>query len=375
MYQTADQLVRLVDLHLIVLLDRESERAAHDELVSRCASAEFIVRMTGAHSSFGSLYPHAVREFLNGDLQWLIHRKMLLDGIDVLQLEYMPLGQYAGEFRQIPSILFEHDVYFQSIARQLANMPGLRRMSASFEYLRALRYELKLLPKLDRIQVCSKENADVLLRYLPELRSRMDDNFRAGIDTRSYNFRLAGRTPNTMLFLGSFRHIPNQEALQWFVRSVLPLIRQRMPEAKLVVVGSDPPPRHSLPGLGDSVDLRGFVPDVREPLSECAIFVCPILAGSGMRVKLLEAMASGIPVVSTYIGAEGLADTDGEYAALSDDPQGFADRCIDLLTSPDKANAMAQRALDYLMATRDMRAITAALVDSYKSEVTRKRTV
>ena len=65
-------------------------------------------------------HPHAVAEFSNGDLEWLIHRQILLKDIDVLQLEYLPMGQYAGQFRQIPSILFEHDIYFQSIARQLA---------------------------------------------------------------------------------------------------------------------------------------------------------------------------------------------------------------------------------------------------------------
>ncbi|MDZ4799675.1 MAG: glycosyltransferase [Bryobacteraceae bacterium] len=373
MYQTADQLVRLVDLHLIVLLDRESERAPHDHLVRRCASAEFIVRMTGSHSSFGSMLPHAVREFANGDLEWLIHRQILLRGIDVLQLEYMPLGQYAGQFRQIPSILFEHDVYFQSVARQLANMSKLRKVSATFEYLRALRYELKLLPKMDRIQVCSTDNANEILSFLPALRERMDDNFRAGIDTTNYEFRLDDRRPKTMLFLGSFRHLPNQEALQWFVRQVLPLIRAVIPNAKLVVVGSDPPPRHALPGIGDSVELRGFVPDVREPLGECAIFVCPILSGSGMRVKLLEAMASGIPIVSTRIGAEGLAENDGEYVLLADDPKTFADYCVDLMSNQERANTMAQRAWNYLIETRDMRTITTALVESYKLAVIRKR--
>ncbi len=374
MYQTADQLVRMVDLHLIVLLDRESERAAHDELVKRCASAEFIVRMTGAHSSFGSINPHAVREFANGDLEWLIHRQILLHGIDVLQLEYMPLGQYAGDFRQIPSILFEHDVYFQSVHRQLANMTGFKRVSATFEYLRALRYELKLLPKMDRVQVCSRENADELLSFLPDLRERMDDGYRAGIDTRHYDFRLDDRRPKTMLFLGSFRHLPNQEALQWFVRQVLPLIHTRIPNAKLVVVGSDPPPRHALPNVGeDAVEIVGFVPDVRVPLSECGIFVCPILSGSGMRVKLLEAMASGIPIVSTRIGAEGLAENNGEYALLADDPKAFADHCVDLMSNPKRAQEMAQRAWNYLMETRDMRSITAALVESYKASVARKR--
>jgi glycosyltransferase involved in cell wall biosynthesis len=374
MYQTANVLAEVSDLHLIVLLDRESDRAPHDELAARCSSAEFIVRMTGAPHSFGSLAPHAVLEFANGDLEWLIHRQILTKSIDVLQLEYMPLGQYACRFRRIPSILFEHDVYFQSIGRQLATMTGLlKRVQAGFEYLRAMRYELRLLPAVDRIQVCSAENGSYITRFLPQLAGRIDADYRAGIDTSLYPYRLDGRVRGTMLFLGSFRHLPNQEALAWFLRHVLPLVLGQMPEARLVVVGSDPPPRHSLPELGDAVDLRGFVEDVREALAECALFVCPILSGSGMRVKLLEAFAAGIPVVSTRIGAEGLAGVDGEYCALADDPAGFADRVVRLLRNEAEAHAMAARARELVVSTRDMRVITTKLVECYRAEVRARR--
>ena len=253
--------------------------------------------------------------------------------IDVLQLEYTPLGQYAGQFRQIPSILFEHDIYFQSIARQLPGMKALTaRLSATFEYLRAFRYELRLLPTVDRVQVCSAENHSHIVSLLPQLQGKVDDGLRAGIDTARYAFKTDGREPDTMLFLGSFRHLPNQEGLEWFTRRVLPLIVAKRPNAKLMVVGSDPPPRHTLPGNSDAIELVGFVEDVLEPVRRYSLFVCPILSGSGVRVKLLEAFAAGMPVVSTRIGAEGLASVDGEICALADDPQLFADRVVTLLT-------------------------------------------
>jgi glycosyltransferase involved in cell wall biosynthesis len=375
MFQTATELAKLANLHLIVLLDFEHERAAHADLAAQCASAEFIVRMTGRAHTFGSIVPHAVAEFSNADLEWLIHRQIYTKNIDVLQLEYMPLGQYAGHFRQIPSILFEHDIYFQSIERQLANMVGLtKRVQAGFEYLRALRYELRLLPKVDRIQVCSTENARCITSFLPKLRSRIDDDLRAGIDTELYPYALDGRRPNTMLFMGSFRHLPNQEALEWFVRKVLPLVLEQIPDAELVVVGSDPPQRHSLPNMGRNIDLRGFVEDVREPLRECSLFVCPILSGSGMRVKLLEAFAAGIPVVSTGVGAEGLAFQDGDVCALADDPVDFAAHVVELLRDGGKARALAERARASVVATRDMRAITARLERSYRAALLEKRT-
>jgi glycosyltransferase involved in cell wall biosynthesis len=374
MYQTATELARLTDLHLIVLLDFENQRPAHDELVSQCASAEFVVRMTGRAHSFGSVYPHAVAEFSNGDLEWLIHRQILLKNIDVLQLEYLPMGQYAGRFRQIPSILFEHDIYFQSIARQLPGMKAMtRRLTATFEFLRALRYELRLLPTVDRVQVCSADNHLHLLSYLPQLKGKVDDRLRAGIDTARYPYAVQQREPDTMLFLGSFRHLPNQEGLEWFTRYVLPIVLQQRPNARLVVIGSDPPPRHSLPGASDAIELVGFVDDVMEPLRRYALFVCPILSGSGVRVKLLEAFASGIPVVSTRIGAEGLASKDGEICALADDPAAFASKVIALLSDGAEASALAQRARENVIATRDMRKITRDLERSYRQAVEEKR--
>ena len=154
----------------------------------------------------------------------------------------------------------------------------------------------------------------------------------------------AGREPHSMLFLGSFRHLPNQEALAWFTQKVLPRVLERSPQARLVIVGADPPPKHSLPDFGESVELRGFVEDVREPLSRYAVFVCPILSGSGMRVKLLEAFAAGIPVVSTTLGAEGLTAKDGDICALADSPEEFAERILELFADTRKARGLAERA-------------------------------
>jgi glycosyltransferase involved in cell wall biosynthesis len=119
--------------------------------------------------------------------------------------------------------------------------------------------------------------------------------------------------------------------------------------------------------------MIGFVEDVREPLSRYAVFVCPILAGSGIRVKLLEAFAAGIPVVSTRVGAEGLADKDGEICALADDATVFASHVVRLLQDSAEAESLARRARADVIAKRDMRVITAKLVQSYETEVARMR--
>ena len=373
MYQTIRELARLCELHAIVLLDYPEERAAHEELDRMCASTEYMVRRGGLPRGGAAPEPHAVREFRDPDLAWLIHRQIYTCKIDVLQLEYTVMGQYAGQFHRIPSILFEHDVYFQSIARRLPFMSDpAEKMLARWEYLRALRYELRLLPKLDRIQVCSADNGGYLLSFLPKLKGRIDDGFRAGVDTSLYEFRAQGREPFTMLFLGNFRHAPNMEALDWFVGQVLPHVLSGEPRARLMVAGSEMPARNSLP-RADAIEVIGFVEDVREPLERYALFVCPILSGSGVRVKLLEAFAAGIPVVSTRLGAEGLTAQDGEICALADSPDEFARRVIDLLQHPGKAADMACRARQEVVAKRDIRAMTERMVDCYRAEIARMR--
>lgn len=373
MYQTARELARLAKLHLVILLDFETERWPHEELEQEAASVEYLVRREGRPKGFGSILPYAVREFAMADVEWLLHRQIYTQSVDVVQIEYTPMGQYGARFRQIASVLFEHDVYFQSIGRGLAGTHGLiRKAKSTFEYLRALRFELNVLRRFDRIQVCSPENRDYLLSFLPQLSEKIDDN-RAGIATASYQFQPDGREPFTMLFLGSFRHPPNQEALNWFTRHVLPLVLKSCRGARLVIVGAAAPPLHSLPDLPGNIEVRGFVEDVREPLSRYAVFVCPILSGSGMRVKLLEAFSAGIPVVSTRIGAEGLATEDGEICALADDPAEFAARIVELLRDTAKACDMARRARGRVVATRDMGVLTRRLVESYREVLHEKR--
>ncbi|MCU1235809.1 MAG: glycosyl transferase, family 2 [Candidatus Solibacter sp.] len=374
MYQTLREMVKLAEVHVLELLDWPAQEKDNEELRTFCASADWLVRPSGRPKGMGSMEPHAVREFANDELEWMIHRDLYRRQIDVLQLEYTPMAQYRGEFRRIATMLFEHDVYFQSIGRGLGHMVGvLDEAKARVEYLRALRYELGVLPGFDQVQVCTPANRDYLLGFRPELAARMRAGLRAGIDTTRYDFRPRGREPLTMLFLGSFRHDPNRVAVDWFVRHVLPLVVAQEPAARFVIAGSDPPAEHTYADHAAHLQMLGYVDDIREPLARYAVFVCPILSGSGVRVKLLEAFAAGIPVVSTKVGAEGLAVKDGEFCALSDDPAGFAERVVGLLRDPERAAEMAERARAEVVANWDMSAITRKLVEGYREIVREKR--
>ncbi len=293
--------------------------------------------------------------------------------IDVIQLEYTALGQYAERFERLACVLFEHDVYFQSVGRMLPFLQFPDNWKARYEYLRAMHYELRLLPACDRVQVCTIENRRYLESFAPELSGRIEHGLRAGIDTSQYRVSSGAREPFTMLFLGSFRHEPNRIALDWFTRQVLPRIVAQCPQARLAVAGSDPPAREALADPTGAVELLGFVDDVQPLFEQYQLFVCPIRNGSGVRVKLLEAFASGIPVVSTRVGAEGLARVDGELCALADDPQMFAQKVVELFNDTARREQMAIRARREVEEHWDMAVITAKLVESYRTVLRDKR--
>ncbi len=368
------ELSRHADVHLIALLDEEWEREAHQELLPYTASMQFIVRMTGQPQAMFSLLPSSVLEFSSGDLDWMVHRTILTGKIDVVQIEYTNLGQYGCDFQHILSAIFEHDIYFQSIERQLrSNRSLLWRIPAMIEYLKAMHWELKMLRRFDLIEVCTKANSDYLLSMVPALHQKVMPGLRAAIRVDAFPANLKPRMGNTLLFVGGFRHLPNLEALQWFFNEVVPILKARGVRFRVLAIGVDPPPAYAFANSDGILELAGFKDSIEEDMQTASVFVCPILAGSGVRVKLLEAFAFGIPVVSTTIGAEGLASKDGQYCRLADNPEAFASAVQELLTDRVAATAMGARAYEYVKREWDASAVIARLAEEYKKRLTQKK--
>ncbi len=131
-----------------------------------------------------------------------------------------------------------------------------------------------------------------------------------------------------LLFIGSFLHSPNADAVAWFVKEILPHIRKRV-KVKLVVVGSDPPPS-LVRSCGPEVVFSGWVHDVQPLFDSAKVFVAPLRFGAGMKGKVGHAFALGLPVVTTGVGAEGMDLEDGCDALIRDDPRAFADAVVQL---------------------------------------------
>ncbi|MEZ5393434.1 MAG: glycosyltransferase [Bryobacterales bacterium] len=372
MNQTARHLAKLCRLHLYCMVDEERELASNQALDQVCASVELELRRSNGAPEAGVMQPYAVQQFWSREREWRLHRALYLSQADVLQVEYTQLACYRPAFDRIATVLFEHDVYFQSVARSLGRVPQTSLKAAyAFEYLRALRFERRALRGFDAVQVCTRANREYLESFAWNA-PPIEEGYRAGIDVSRYAFTAENREPDTLLFVGNFKHPPNQAALEWFVREVFPLVRESRPQTRLIAVGAQAMGfRERLEGPG--VEMVGEVDDIRDAMRQYAVFVAPILSGSGVRVKLLEAFAAGIPVVSTTIGAEGLAETSGEIVHISDEAEGFAAAALRLLADPTEAAALAVRARREVEERWDMARITCALEKRYRELVRGKR--
>jgi glycosyltransferase involved in cell wall biosynthesis len=170
-----------------------------------------------------------------------------------------------------------------------------------------------------------------------------------GVDTDFFRPKEYTERTNNIVFTGSMDWLPNEDAIRWFVDVIFPLIRYKVPDAVLTVVGRNPAASlQELASADSGVVVTGRVPDVRPYMNKASVYVVPIRIGGGTRLKVYEAMAMGLPIVSTTIGAEGLSVKDGENILLRDDPEAFAKAVVHLLADAKAASAIGKASAQHV---------------------------
>lgn len=376
MYQAVRALARRHQVHVLAFVD-QPEEVESNRALERCArSVESLVRRFPPRRDFLALLPYSVRCFLSAEFERRVHRLIWDHQIDLVQVDYTQMGHFAGGWRHTPTALFEHDVYFQSARRALRQAASLTEfLETLVEWLRAVRYEPRLLRRMDLVETCSETERRLLESFLGEAGPPIRGGLRAAVDTADFVPVFAGRRPETLLFVGSFRHAPNLAGLRFLLREVLPPLRAARPSVELAVVGANPTPEVEQLCRQPGVRLLGMVPEIREVLARYALFLCPIFSGSGVRVKILEAFAAGIPVVSTPLGAEGLDVTDGRELLLAGSAGRFVSVIMELLEHPDRAEALARCARRTVEERWDAKVVFERLEQAYWEMLWQRRAV
>jgi polysaccharide biosynthesis protein PslH len=244
-------------------------------------------------------------------------------------------------------VLFQHNVEAMIWKRHSETAAStLRRAYFGGQYDRMARFESEVCRAVKSIIAVSDVDAATMQSKYGVSRIAAVPT---GVDVDYFAPKGEQISSTDLVFLGSMDWMPNIDGVQWFVNEILPLIRKKRPDCSLAIVGRSPDAEiQQLAQQDNRIRVTGTVPDVRTYLWESAVSIVPLRIGGGTRLKIYEAMAAKIPVVSTTIGAEGLDVENGANIDIADSPGAFADRCLALLDDEDARRRMAKNAFDMI---------------------------
>jgi sugar transferase (PEP-CTERM/EpsH1 system associated) len=295
-----------------------------------------------------------------------VSRVTAREPFDIVQVEFSWFTPYLRAIDPAcgaRSVLVMHNVESLRFQRELrAGTTIGRRLALGADQWLSRDWEAQAVRRVDAVVVVSETELRWVAEMAPDASLAVAPN---GVDTD--HFRPA-QTPvvGSLVFTGSMDYPPNVDAVLWFSREVWPLLRQHHPALRLEIVGRAPAaPVRALHGEA-GIRVTGEVPDVRMHLSQASAVVVPLRAGAGTRLKILEAMAMGRPVVSTTLGAEGLDVVHGANVLLADTPVDFASAVDSVLASPTLARRLADAGRRLVVERYDWQRCLAALDDVYE---------
>jgi len=258
---------------------------------------------------------------------------------DLVHCEWTNLAPLLEHVGDIPKVITAHNVeslIWRRLAKSTSN--PLKRLVARQQAERIELLERRWYPAVDLTIAVSKEESQVINGYRANV--SVVEN---GVDVRFYEGFGGVREEGGIVFAASFDTFANQDAVDYLFQDILPLIRNKMPDMKVQLVGKDPTKKMRSYARNDpNVIVTGFVPDVRPYIARASVCLVPLRIGGGSRLKILEAMAMRKPVVSTAVGAEGLEVTDGKDILLADESQGLVSKVFRLMERPKERVEIAE---------------------------------
>ncbi|AFL89067.1 hypothetical protein Terro_2831 [Terriglobus roseus DSM 18391] len=286
--------------------------------------------------------PLAVSRYRSVALQKLISQRLKNERYDSIVCDFLACAPNFSEMA--PVVLFQHNVettIWQRHAEQSTSF--LRKRFFAMQAKKMAAYEA---------ETCRRSRFVIAVSGMDARRMREDFSVErvasvsTGVDVESLAPPPHAEAVGDLIFSGSMDWLPNIDAMEYFLREILPLIREELPATTLTIAGRAPDPRVVRAAQGmEGITITGSVPDMRPYLWGSKVSIIPLRIGGGTRLKVYESMASGVPIVSTSIGAEGLSYTPGHDLLVGDTPREFAQQCVRMLRDAQDRKAVADHAM------------------------------
>ena len=351
-FNLVTRIARHHEVWLVSFVDGSGELEGVRQLSKICAGVETV--SAGEESAFSrpvdalrylaAGIPPDLRLYESKELTQKIQQLTDRVNFDIVQIEDSFMALYLETLPvdlQKKAVLTFHDVVFSKYSRIWRLEPKATRKFRTWVYSRLMsQWEPRYTERFGRCIAMSEADCSLLHSANPRLKITVIPN---GIDTSFNQLMPFSNSSPELVFVGNMGYRPNVDAMAFFCQEIYPRIIEKIPDLKLWIVGINPSPEVKKLE-NENVHVTGQVDDVRPYYRRSTVCVVPLRAGGGTRIKILESMALGRPVVTTTIGCEGLDVVDGQHLFIADTPGRFADAVLRLLTDEGLRHRVTKQA-------------------------------
>lgn len=278
-------------------------------------------------------------EFHSAAMRRTLERTLSAHPFDLVHFEWPQMAQYASVLPPVKTFMTEIEVNYAAHNSEIAIVENpLKKLKAYYNTLQTQYRELQMCKVVDRVICVTETDRDLLKGYVDDEKLKVVNT---GVDIDFFRFNPEGFEPDTLVYVGAFRHNPNIDAMLFFCREIFPQIRKKRPQTRLVIVGSHPGPRIQALAQQPNISVTGWVEDVRRYYYHAQVIIVPLRTGVGIRGKVMEAWAAGRAMVATPLACQGLKVIHGENIMIASQPKEFARWCCALLEHPEFCRRLA----------------------------------
>jgi sugar transferase (PEP-CTERM/EpsH1 system associated) len=366
---------------LIAPLYRPEEEAHVGNIRNLCADSDVVLVPNGTSARLRRLcsglaagLPPVQAYHRNAAMAERVRNVTSETSFDIVHVEFSFLAHYLGALSprcQARTVLSMHNIESTRFDRELAVAPwNTRRLVLLGNRSLFPNWEQRAVRAFDGVLAVSEDDRAWIKDQAPAAAVRLAPN---GVDVEYYAPWPVSSVSSSVVYVGAMDYPPNEDAVVWFADEILPSLRAGQAEMGFTIVGRSPTPAVKALARRPGIRVTGEVEDIRPYLAEAVALVVPLRSGGGTRLKILQAMAMGRPVVSTALGAEGLEIADGDNIVIADSPERFAECVVRLAIAPDMAARIGLAGRQLALAKYDWRQCLQGLEDLYQVVLTDRR--
>ena len=387
-YNLLTRVAAVHDVHLIAMRHRSSTHPdeetsnARAELLRYCKAVD-IIDITAntqdgqmALSALGNLprlMPLSASIYDSTAMRQRLHGLRQTERFDLAHFDTIGLAQYFDDVGDLPRVMTHHGAESHMIRRRIQHEPSaIKRAYFVYEWLALQRYERRHCPRFDANIVMSADDGAILKGIVPDASFTPIEN---GVDIE-YFTPIPATDSRALIFAGRLDQYSNRDGILHFMQTAWPLVRQQHPDALIHIIGNNPPEALRRMAADDGrVKVHGFVPDVRPFFREAAAMICPLRDGGGTRIKILDGLALGIPIVTTSVGIEGIAAVPERDLLVADSPDAFLQQITRVFTDAglraqlaSNARRLAEQRYSWNSLAADLECLYGELVERHQQK-------